>query len=283
MASISCNRLSEEKPVKKTEQKYAISILPTPVLSSTDFSEIFGGNDGKTLKLNKKKFIEEVEFIAFPQTVFTVEEEIRKNNINIFRVTSKEYPYKNASGYYIDSRFVEIKKTRPIERVKNLPDKNTIINKLISMQGSIYVWGGNYSSGISEMLNFYRPSADLPTDITTRWILKGVDCSGLLYEATNGYTPRNTESLFYFGTGVDIENLKADKIIQKLRSLDIIVYKRHVIIVLDNKKVIESTITEGVKVKSLEKTIINIIKNIHPANEYKADKNNFVVRRWYPE
>jgi len=277
--------VSAQKNAETKEARYAVAVLPAPVLNTPDFNSVFGGSDGKTLKLSPKNLIEEVEFIALPHTVFVIEDIIRKGSREILKVSTKDYPYHAVSGYYIDSRFVEKRFEKPQERLRKLPDKNMIIKKLLSADGDIYVWGGNYSKGIPEMLKFYKPSGILPDDVLQRWILKGVDCSGLLYEATGGYTPRNTESLFYFGSPVNVEGLTPDEIAKKLKPLDIIVYKRHVLIVLNSKEVIESSISRGVHVKSLPETIKAISRYMTPANHYKHQDNGdrFVVRRWYPE
>ncbi|MBI1810554.1 MAG: peptidoglycan endopeptidase [Nitrospirae bacterium] len=255
----------------------------TPVLNTPDFSSVFGGSDGRTLKLTAKNLIEEVEFIAMPHTVFIIEEEIIKGRREILKVSTKDYPHHAVSGYYIDSRFVEKRLEKPQERRRKLPDKNTIIKRLLSADGAIYVWGGNYSKGIPEMLEFYKPSGTLPDDVLKRWTLKGVDCSGLLYEATGGYTPRNTDSLFSFGRPVDVKGLSPDEIAKKLKPLDIIVYKRHVLIVLNSREVIESAISRGVHVKNLLSAVRAVSEIMQPANDYKgAGKGEkFVVRRWF--
>ena len=166
-----------------------------------------------------------------------------------------------------------------------MPDKNTIIKNLLSADGAIYVWEGNYSKGIPEMLEFYKPSVTLSDDVLKRWTLKGVDCSGLLYEATGGYTPRNTDSLLFFGMPVDVKGMSPDEIAKKLKPLDIIVYKRHVLIVLNSREVIESAISRGVHVKNLLSAVSAVSEIMQPANDYKGDGkgDKFVVRRWYPE
>lgn len=274
-----------QKNVKTKETKYAVAVLPTPVLSTPDFNSVFGGSDKRTLKLTSKNLIGEVEFIALPHTVFVIEDTIMKGSREILKVSTKDYPYHAVSGYYIDSRFVEKRFEKPQERRRKLPDKDTIIKKLIAADGAIYVWGGNYSKGIPEMLEFYKPSGTLPNDALKMWTLKGVDCSGLLYEATGGYTPRNTDSLFSFGISVDVKGLSPDEIAKKLKPLDIIVYKRHVLIVLNSREVIESAISRGVHVKNLLSAVRAVSEIMQPANDYKGDGkgDKFVVRRWYPE
>lgn len=287
LAITSERELAAQKNVETKEARYAVAVLPTPVLNTPDFPSVFGGSDGKTLKLTAKNLIEEVEFIALPHTVFVIEDTIRKGSREILKVTTKDYPYHAVSGYYIDSRFVEKRFEKPQERRRKLPDKDTIIKRLLSPEllGAIYVWGGNYSKGIPEMLEFYKPSVTLSDDVLKRWALKGVDCSGLLYEATGGYTPRNTDFLLFFGMPVDVKGMSPDEIAKKLKPLDIIVYKRHVLIVLNSREVIESTISRGVHVKNLLSAVRAVSEIMQPANNYKGDGkgDKFVVRRWYPE
>ena len=81
----------------------------------------------------------------------------------------------------------------------------------------ICVPGGNYSKGIPEMLEFYKPSVTLSDDVLKRWTLKRVDSSGLLSRATGGYTPRNTDSLLFFGCLFDVKGMSPDEI-AKLRA-----------------------------------------------------------------
>jgi len=274
LSIISCWKQDSKSPgAQKKAANYAVAVLPTPVLKTPDFCSVFGGKDGKTLKLTQKNIVEEAEFIALPHTVFTIEKTIRKDTYEILKVKTEDYPYPTQGGYYIDSRFVEKKTEKPRERVRTLPDKNAIINKLVSAEGAIYVWGGNYVKGLPEMVEFYKPAGKLSEEVQHRWILKGVDCSGLLYEATDGYIPRNVESLFNFGSPVDIKGLSPDEIAKKLKPLDLIVYKRHVVIVLDSRQAIQSTIAEGVQTRNLADIIRTIGEN----------DDKFVARRWYPE
>jgi len=126
--------------------------------------------------------------------------------------------------------------------------------------------------------------------------LKGLDCSGLLYYATNGYTPRNTSSLLNYGKPVQIAGLKVDEIIQKVAPLDIIVWVGHVIIILDKEHIIESRLDYdkhkkgfqgGVKIRQLKKVLVEIMKRKVPVDNYKdkvkRGKRKFVIRRWYKQ
>lgn len=273
---------------------YAIAELPTPVLNTSDFSFVFGNKDGKTLHLDDSGLIREVEFIALPKTVFTIENIIKKENITIYKITTEDYPYPTQKGYFIDSRFVKTVDYKPPNRLKGLPTKKAIISKLLSLESSKYIWGGNHKEGIPQMLSFYPPSPLIHPDLKDQWMLKGIDCSGLLYEATNGCTPRNTSSLITFGEPVKITGLNANQIIQQLEPLDIIVWKGHVIIVLDKVRVIESRLDYdkeqegnqgGVRIRKLKEVLSETLKERIPVNNYEdkveEGKQKFVVRRWY--
>jgi hypothetical protein len=280
--------------IKNDKPLYAIAQIPAPVLNTPDFSFVFGGQDGRTLHFDKTGLIREVELIALPQTVFKIEEQIKKNNALIYKVTTEDYPYPTEKGYFIDSRFVQTSKSKPPQRKKILPLKNKIIENLLSAQGSIYVWGGNFKDGILQMLLFYTPYSSLSNDLKTYWTLKGVDCSGLLYQATNGFTPRNASSLVSFGLPVQIAGLNAKQIVQKVEPLDIIVWKEHVAIILDKDRLIESRHhyddnwngnKGGVRVENLEEVLEKFLKQRVPVDNYEdnveAGKPKLVIRRWY--
>jgi hypothetical protein len=271
---------------------YAVAELPTPVLNTMEFSFVYGGKDGKTLHLDDSGLVREVEFIAIPKTVFTIDNIIKNENATIYRVTTDDYPYSTQKGYFIDSRFVKTVSYKPPNRAKNLPGKQSIINSLLSSEGSIYIWGGNHKEGIPQMLSFYPPSTPTDQTLKDQWMLKGVDCSGLLYEATDGYTPRNTSSLLTFGTPVSITGLNATQITHKVEPLDIIVWKGHLIIVLDRERTIESRLDYdkeqegnqgGVKIRTLKEVLSETLKERIPVDNYEDEEGDkkFVVRRWF--
>lgn len=280
--------------IKDNSPPYAVAELPTPVLNTPYFSFVFGGKDGKTLHLDDSGLIHEVEFIALPKTVFKVEKVINKRTATIYKITTKDYPYPTQKGYFVDSRFVKIVDSEQSNRLKKLPPKDIIINKLLSLEGSRYIWGGNYKEGIPQMLSFYPPSSSINPDLKDQWMMKGVDCSGLLYEATYGCTPRNTSSLITFGEPVKIAGLSAHQIMRKVEPLDIIVWEGHVIIVLDQERVIESRLDYdkeqegnqgGVRIRKLKKVLSEILEERIPVDNYEGEieegKQKFVVRRWY--
>ena len=76
-----------------------------------------------------------------------------------------------------------------------------------------------------------------------QWQLTGVDCSGLIYWASNGYTPRNTSWLVDYGTPLDIGGKSLNQIIPMLEPLDIIVWRGHMMVLYDDDHTIESTVS----------------------------------------
>ena len=284
----------ERAPAEDHSTLYAVAELPTPVFNTPDFYLVFGGTDGETLHLDDTGLIREVEFIALPKTVFEIDGFIKNGSHMIYKITTADYPYPTQNGYFIDSRFVKTIEYKPPNRLKRLPKKKAIINKLLSSKGVNYIWGGNYKEGIPQMLSFYASTHTLNADLKDQWVLKGVDCSGLLYEATNGFTPRNTSSLITFGEPVKIANLSANQIVQEVEPLDIIVWKGHVIIILDKERVIESRLDYdkgkegnqgGVRIRKLKKVLTETLKARIPVDNYKGEvkegKKKFVIRRWH--
>lgn len=268
---------------------YAVAKIPTPVLNTPDFAAVFGGKDGHTLKTDSCGLIRAMEFIALPGTAFTIEGEVHKGALRIFKVTTADYPYAGKTGYYIDSRFVQPSATKPQERLRHLPARQAIIDDMLAAVGSPYVWGGNIRTGIGQMLSFYPPTGALDPRTENLWQQKGVDCSGLLYEATNGFTPRNTSELVGYGKGLAIAGKTVEQIASLVEPLDIIVWSGHVIIILDKERTIESYLDcggpgGGVVVRPLRRTLATIMGSKTPLNDYRAatkGKKGFVIRRWY--
>jgi cell wall-associated NlpC family hydrolase len=274
-------------------ERYAVALSPIPVLNTPDFAAVFGGKDGMSLQTDSCGLVRAVEFVALPATVFHIEAALESNGQRIFRVTTADYPYPTATGYFIDSRFVATTATEPPSRHHRLPPHEAIIARLLSAEGQRYVWGGNVRGGVPELLRFYPPAAGAKLDPATRerWELKGLDCSGLLYEATDGFTPRNTSALVTFGGGVPIAGLTAAEIARLAEPLDLITWSGHVLIILDRQRVIESRLDckgkgSGVRIRPLAEALDEIMKTRMPLNDYTAGENGkkgFVIRRWYPE
>lgn len=272
--------------------RYAVSVLPTPVFNTPDIANIFGGSDGTALRLDPCGQIRELEFVAFPGSVFRIESGIKGTRAVVYRVTTDEYPYPTEKGYFIDGRFVKTTDVEPPARMPRLPAKAEILNNLLADRGSKYVWGGNFHRGIPQMFAMFppRPGQPVPEETGKLWQLRGVDCSGLLYEATGGYTPRNTSALINYGSPVKIAGLNADQIVEKAEPLDLIVWNGHVMIILDRDRVIESRLdcggnNGGVKVRPLREALAGVMKTRIPLDSYKDGlingKKCFLIRRWF--
>jgi len=264
-----------------SEPRYAITESAAPVLNSPDFESVFGGADGISVNTDNQGLIREIEYIAFKGTVFEILDEIDKGDHKIFHVKADDYNYE--SELYIDSRFVAVLNDKPTVKPKILPSKKEIFSFLDRAVGSKYIWGGNYISGISKMLEYYPPAGKINTDTKMLWCLKGCDCSGLMYEATNGYTERNTSRLVYEGEPVLIAGFNAEEIADKLKPLDMIVWIGHVIYVYDEITAIQSALSkDGVVKTDLIETLKHLMETRTPVNDYDAvSGERFVVRRWY--
>jgi len=268
--------------------RFAVAFLPTPVLNTPDVGDVFTGPDGR-VRADSCGQIRALEFIALPGTLFRIGETIRKGASVVYRVTTDDYPYPSAKGYYIDNRFVRVTTEPQPGRPKHLPPPARIVENLLAAEGTPYLWGGNIRDGIPEMTVFF-PSRQHPADDGLRR-LRGLDCTGLLYEATGGYTPRNSSGLVDFGRPVAIAGLDPGGIVGRLEPLDLIVWKGHVMIVLDKGRVIESRLDcaggkGGVVVRPLAAALAELVKRRKPLDiwqetERRGDKG-FVVRRWYP-
>ncbi|HPN72735.1 MAG TPA: NlpC/P60 family protein [Candidatus Omnitrophota bacterium] len=264
------------------EEKYCSAVIPCPVLNSPDMENVFGGRDRLSVKVDSKGLIREMEFIAFPGTVFEIIRSFPKNSHRVLEVITAEYT--SSRPLFIDSRFVSFSENKPAARPKKLPSEKQIISSMLSMKGQSYMWGGNFHSGIKQMTEYFPPAGKLGEKELSLWSLEGVDCSGLIYEASEGCTPRNTSDLLSFGNGVNIEGLSAEEISRKVKPLDLIVWQGHVVIVLGPGKTIESTHPEGVIVSDLVTRLNSIMKERSPANRWNSSYGKiFVIRRWYTQ
>lgn len=261
----------------------AVAKTFTPVLNSASFEKIFGGTDGVSLPLDAQGLLRSVEFVAFPHSHFKI---IQKTGENILQVETAEYPCKYP--LFVDRRFLR-ETNNPRERNRCIPSSSEILKSMKNLVGASYVWGGNYAPGISELLDYYPPKTPIENPILLNtWMLKGVDCSGLLYQATGGSTPRNTSDLVYYGNSLSIAGLSVQQIQSLLRPLDMIVWKGHVIFVMDNMRTIESRKDDGVVISSLANRLNEVMIQqqrvpVNSWNDHSSLPKQFVVRRWHLE
>ncbi len=253
--------------------KLARAKAPTPVLRSPHFSSIFGGGNGRTLPVDSQGLLREVEMIALKGTILKL---IEKCGDFIWRV---EIPGYGADSLFVDRRFLEEIDSVAVEKKRTLPPSDIILERMRRLVGLPYIWGGNWSAGIPALLALYPPSEEISGDLRALWALRGVDCSGLLYEAADGCTPRNTSELVHFGSSVPIENKNVQEIQSIVKPLDIIVWKGHVVIALDAEKIIESRHKHGVIITPFKDRLEEILQTRAPKDTW-SDGDHFVIRRW---
>jgi hypothetical protein len=148
--------------------------------------------------------------------------------------------------------------------------------------GTAYVWGGNWSKGISDLLLLYPPSGVLDKSTHILWTLKGVDCSGLLYQTTRGLTPRNTKELVHFGSNISIEGKELQELLSLLLPMDMIVWPGHVWFVFDHFFSIESKSPFGVIKRPLNQRLEETLCTRKGVNEWNSSLDprcHFVIRR----
>lgn len=270
---------------------WGVARSAAPVLNIPDFSTVFGGKEGRTLKSDRCGQVRELEFIALPGTTFRLLGETRNGAAPIYRVETADYPIPTDGALYVDSRFIERSDAPPEPRRRSLPGRAQIIAALKAAVGSPYVWGGNVREGIPELAGIFYHGA-IPANKMKRMTLAGLDCSGLLYQATAGWTPRNTSQLIAFGKGIPVAGKSAGELARLLEPLDLIVWNGHVIIVLDRETVIESRLecgregNGGVKATPLHRRLTEIMRTRRPMDIWPMEgkqRGGFVVRRWIAE
>lgn len=250
--------------------KFAILKSEAPLLSTEDFKNVFTF----PLPLNEDGLLKPVELVAFKGTPLVV---VKQCSEWIFQVEIEGF---SKTPLFADVRFLEMTQELFPLKEKKCPNKNTVLNHLVKLLGNIYIWGGNWDKGIPELLELYPPRQSLDLLSKKRWTLEGLDCSGLLYQVTEGFTPRNTPQLLHFGEGLPIKGLSLEAIAEKLKPLDLIVWLGHIVIVLDTKTIIESSCSRGGVVTSdLQERLSLIMQERTPANTWEGHRT-FVIRRF---
>lgn len=221
---------------------FFVTDKPVPVLNTPYFTDVYG----QALPFDDQRLVRAVEFIALPGQSFSVRSEAEGS---ILEVDALHYPY--TTPLFIDRRFGLFSNEKLEVFQPSLPPKEEILRDLISKVGLPYIWGGNWSKGMEEWERLYPPPQSLTPEERDHWTFRGLDCSGMLYEATGGFTPRNTSGLFKLGKQVSIDELEP---------LDVIVYPGHNLVVLSPTEIIESCHELGGVVISPLKERINQIQ-----------------------
>lgn len=281
-------------------QLYAIAKALTPIWNLNPW-ESYNPKNKKFLASNKNI---PLEMIAFKDTVFKIEKIIG----DILQVSTNEYPTfsdnqcppynENKNPFrkplYIDSDLVTITDVRLSDPEKVRLSREEILENLLSYEGTRYLWGGNVRGGISSCEKYYKQYLLANYDISDivnlqrNLDLEGLDCSGLLYIATNGQTPRNTAQLIAFGVSLPIQGKSPEEIAEAIQPLDLIVWVGHVVIAVSQEETIESYGRDNfdgdpncnrVVLRNKVDRLTEIMKTRCPVNSY-CD-GGFVINRWY--
>ncbi len=256
-------------------------VSPCPVLNRPDFRFVFGGIDGTTLIQDSLGHPIHYEFVALPGTDFSVEETLFLGDHEIYSVRSDSYPQR---PLYIDSRFAAPAPSLALAQ-KALPPRSVLIQRMKALTGTPYVWGGNWSQGIPQMLDYYPPKGSLDNRTKTLWTFSGVDCSGLLYEASLGASPRNTSALIRCGQGLPIAGKSEREILGILEPMDVVVWPGHVWFVLDERRSIESKFPFGVICRPLLKRLAETCSQRRAVDDWTDGvdpQTSFTIRRLSP-
>ncbi|MBS0615229.1 MAG: hypothetical protein JSR58_01595 [Verrucomicrobia bacterium] len=246
---------------------FALAKHPTPILNTAKIPFVY------PLPYDDKKRLFAIENIAFPGTKFTVLQTLD----GMAQVETKEYP--SSQPLFVDARFLESCPHSTPERHIFLPPLESVLLFLERLKGHRYFWGGNWYKGIPQLLELYPPLNPLDPESHLDWTCTGVDCSGILYEATHGWTPRNTSGLAKLGTLIASHTDPYETIQSRIERGDMIVWTGqqgqagHVIFVLSPYLVLESRIHQGVIETPLKERL----------EECWAKKQPFMIRRWHPD
>lgn len=217
----------------------------------------------------------ELEFIALPGTPVTVISKLRAGSSYVYQISTPAYKAPPGVKLYLSAERLDFRQQHAKHSAVITPKPDETVSRLKKSVGLPYVWGGNWASGIT-----WRDGST---------IFAGLDCSGLLYEATDGFTPRNSVDLLEFGKPVKVSGLTVYSIAERLKPLDLIVWNGHVIIVLDRESVIESELAcsrakrGGVKITPLDQRLREIMSTRKPLDRWPTGNGRhpaFVVRRW---
>jgi len=274
---------------------YAVSIVPTTMYNTPNINNAYKIENDILVSRDESGLVREIETQTFPNTAFRIYDTIKKNGTSVYKVKTKEYwNTPNDFYFYIDSRAVKKVHRKPSERIKTLSKKEVLLKRLYSIKDQTekelipYIWGGNTLQGIPQHKKWYVKNSqwDKLSDEDKKQItLQGLDCTGLIYYITDGYTPRNSTWLRNFGTGVKIEDKDIDEIISQVKPLDIIVHRGHALLILNKNETIESRLSKGggVVITPIKERFEEIMESKIPLNAAPSEKSDnawFIIRRF---
>jgi len=250
---------------------YAVASAPTPVYNSPQAAA--SNTPPPTDRCGQ---VRQLEWIAFAGTPFTVVAETILNRQSVLEVTSPSYRPPPGVHLFVAASGLKRRASLPPLPTPAPLSAEELLQRLRSAIGLPYVWGGNLRQGIPfGQMRFFV----------------GLDCSGLLYEATDGATPRNTADLVSYGQAVPVAGLTLDQLLNRLEPLDLIVWKGHVVIVADKGQAIESLLVcdqvgnGGVRLTPLRQRLREIMTTRQGVDSWPKQHGTqqlFVVRRWLP-
>lgn len=244
---------------------FAISKFPTPIFDTPQIPFF-----GETLQKDDQGLLRNLETIAFPGTKLTL---LKTLNNYAVQVSTQEYP--SNTPLYVDRRFLEETAHEPLEREKQLPTAEKVLDYMKSLVGTRYFWGGNWAQGILQMKEMYPHFAQ--SEYQDDLLCKGVDCSGFLYQTTEGITPRNTSQLINYGKEIFVDLQSVSAVQEVVKPLDMLVWRGHVIMVLDSDQLIESYAGKGVIISPFKDRYSEILEKLQKENK------TFYLRRWHPD
>ena len=248
----------------------------TPLFNTRHLNKIFGGEEGNTLPLDDQGLLRAVETILLPKTPVSL---IKEWDYEVVELSSQDYPY--TGPFFTDKRFFNVQELK--EQLRTLPSSTEIIQRLTALLGSRYLWGGN-SPRVPQMLEWYPPKKSITASLEQDWTLSGFDCSGLIYYVTGGFTPRNTSSWLNWGVPISIETKSTEQIVSLLQPLDALVWKGHILFVIDKEYVIESRAGRGVVITDSIARINSLLEEgKQPRDFWHEGELQFLVRRWHED
>lgn len=277
---------------------YAVTKLPTPLYwQNADYVNInrimwWTGTTG--LKLDSSNTIDELWVVLPPNRPLTLIKKIEKWDFTYYEVRTREFDtwLWSDGSRFIDERLITKTEYKSEEHIPQLPSKEQLIKNMLDALGTQYIrWWSRYQ-WIPEMNELYpTPDGVELSDAEKEYkILKWTDCSWLLRQASDGYTPRNSRWFFNFWEAVSISWNTVDEIIQKVQPLDTIAWAGHVIIILNKNYAIESIrkadFQWGPELVDLKTRLEDIFTRRVPVNNWSesplSDSAKFVIRRRYP-